>query len=734
MRRLLIISFSNITQDARVLKQVDEFSSDWEVSTCSYGPKPDGSTHHYTIPDEAIHWAYDRKDLILRRYERAYWTNAAVASAKGLLEGGTWDVVLADDLDTVPLALSLDPAFGVHADLHEYAPREKEDLLRWRVFVGPFRRWLCREYLPGCASVTTVGAALAREYEREFGVEVGVVMNATPYADLPVNPVSRPIRVVHSGAGRKGRALEVMLEAATRTGADITLDMYLTPNDPGYVQQLRERFGDHPKININDPVPYTELIATLNRYDVGVFVLPPRTFSYRWALPNKLFDFVQARLGIIIGPSPEMAAIVKEHRLGAVAGGFEARHLVEAFDRLTPGAVDSWKRNSSRVALELSAAPQNARWREAVEAIAVNGPRHGKTQPEALPVEIVIACHSPERRIDRAVRSVVVDNGDVASATVVCHNVDRDVIAERVPEGIRGRVKFIELQDGVSSPTGPFMHGLGQATAPWAGIMGSDDFYEPGAIAAMLELAEGRDAVMPRLRHDSGSAVRTPPARPGPRAVQDAVRDRLFYRSAPLGLLRRGALEEYGLALDAGFKVGGDLRMSTLLWSLGSVAVQRRGPRYVVGSDAADRVTMSLPPIAEEMRHVEAVWGEACQSRLTDAQRQALATKYLRIHIFGAAYYRGAEGAWLPGDREALARAASRVLEAAPAAAEPLSRADRDLLDAILDLSVPDAEVGALAESRRRFGRPNTLIPRSARYLLHREAPPRFMAASALVR
>ncbi|MBO2988385.1 glycosyltransferase [Leucobacter tardus] len=734
MRRLLIISFSNITQDARVLKQVREFSSDWEVSTCSYGPKPEGSTHHYAVPDDAIHWAYDRKSLVLRRYEHAYWTNAAIASAREFLDGGMWDVVLADDLDTVPLALSLNPVFGVHADLHEYAPREKEDVLRWRIFVSPFRRWMCGRYLSKCASVTTVGAALAKEYEREFGIEVGVVMNATPYAELPVNPVGRPIRVVHSGAGRKGRALEVMLEAAARTEADVTLDMYLTPNDPEYVQQLRHRFGHHPKISINDPVPYTELIDTLNRYDVGVFVLPPRTFSYRWALPNKLFDFIQARLGIIIGPSPEMASIVKDHHLGAVAGGFEARHLVEAFDCLTPEAVASWKHNSAQVASELSAAPQNALWREAVEKIVARGSQRDTDSAKSRPVEIIIACHAPERRVDRAVESVVLGNGDVATATVVCHNVAKNVIAERIPEGVRDRVKFIELQDDLPSPTGPFMHGIEQATAPWVGIMGSDDFYEAGAIAAMLELADEREAVMPRLGHDSGGAVRTPPVRFVPRADRDAVRDRLYYRSAPLGILRREFLAANDLGLDAGFKVGGDLRLSTLLWSLGSVAVQRRGPRYVIGSDAADRVTMSLPPVAEEMRHIASVWGQACQSRLTIQQREALGTKYLRIHVFGAAYYRAVRNAWLPGDREALAEAVSRVLEAAPLAAAPLSRADHALLDAILDLSVPDAALSAFALARRRFGRPSTMIPGSLKHLLHREAPLRFMAASLLVR
>ncbi|MEK8228005.1 hypothetical protein NKG05_20820 [Oerskovia sp. M15] len=40
--RLLILSFSPIVNDARVLKQVEEFREDYEVTTCGYGEAPAG--------------------------------------------------------------------------------------------------------------------------------------------------------------------------------------------------------------------------------------------------------------------------------------------------------------------------------------------------------------------------------------------------------------------------------------------------------------------------------------------------------------------------------------------------------------------------------------------------------------------------------------------------------------------------------------------------------------------
>lgn len=365
--RMLIVSFSDIRADARVLKQVKEFSPDFEVTTCSYGDRPEGSEYHIEIPSNLLSWDYSRKDLMTLRYKKAYWSNAAVKFAATQLAGRNFDVVLADDIDTVGLALSLNPRFGVHADLHEYAPREKEHLLRWRMFVAPFRRWLCATYLPQCESVTTVGEGIAREYSSQFGVEVDVAMNATPYQDLEPGSVSRPIRLVHSGACQRQRGLGAVVQGVLDSENDVTLDLYLTPNDPRYLLALKDLIAGNPRIIIHDPVPYDDLVSLLNRYDVGIHMLPPATFNHIWALPNKLFDYIQARLGVIVGPSPEMARIVKQAQNGAVAGNFSAQALTRLIDRLDVPVVTHWKQASDDAAQELSAGPQIAVWRAAIE-------------------------------------------------------------------------------------------------------------------------------------------------------------------------------------------------------------------------------------------------------------------------------------------------------------------------------------------------------------------------------
>lgn len=369
--RLLILSFSNISADARVLKQVKLFAERYEVTTYGYGPSPDPSVQHLQLDDALGIRRWSRLDLILRRFRRMYWDQPAVRQARADLVGeARFDVILANDIDALGLALTLDPVHGVHADIHEYAPRQNEELPVWRYFIAPYVRWLCRRFLPLAASMTTVGRGIADEYWRVYGVQAEVVTNAAPYSDLTAGDVGTPIRLVHSGASLRNRRLEVLIGAILASTNDVTLDLYLMGNDPHYVVELHEQAAASDRVRFPEPVPYQQLISRLNEYDVGIHVIAPTNFNNRWALPNKFFDYVQARLGLIIGPSVEMQRLLEAHELGAVADDFDVAALTRVVDSLTVDRVRTWKSHASASAHELSSETQVEVWGAAIAALA----------------------------------------------------------------------------------------------------------------------------------------------------------------------------------------------------------------------------------------------------------------------------------------------------------------------------------------------------------------------------
>jgi hypothetical protein len=160
--------------------------------------------------------------------------------------------------------------------------------------------------------------------------------------------------------------IDAVALAESRTPGGMTLDLVLAPGDPSYIVELDARAAAAGgAVRVLPPVPFDEIVPVLTGYDVGIFVCPPTTFNLLHALPNKLFEFVQARLGIVVGPSPEMARIVREHGLGVVADGFTVEDTARALSELRPERVASFKAASDATPSARSASrrPGSRRWR-----------------------------------------------------------------------------------------------------------------------------------------------------------------------------------------------------------------------------------------------------------------------------------------------------------------------------------------------------------------------------------
>lgn len=376
--RVLVLSFSPIARDPRVLRQVRLFSQSADVVTLGYGPAPDGVVQHIEVPPELKPWRTERFHapalFLLGWYHRLYFGSERMRFVQRAVPPGSVDVVVANDALGAPVALTLAPRGGVHVDLHEFAPRQGATLA-WRLRVAPFMRWACRR-VRRADSVTTVAPGIAAEYAHRFGFTPAVVPNAASYRDdiAPTAP-GTPLRLVHIGIAGRARKLEIMVDAVAeverRAPGSVTFDLVLAPGDPTYITELEEHAAAVAPgvVRVLPPVPFDRMVDTLAGYDVGIFICPPTTFNLEHALPNKFFEFAQARLGIVVGPSPEMAPLVEQHGLGVVAAGFDVQATADAIARLDAAGVARFKAASDAAARELSSERLSQPWTDAVDAL-----------------------------------------------------------------------------------------------------------------------------------------------------------------------------------------------------------------------------------------------------------------------------------------------------------------------------------------------------------------------------
>lgn len=354
--KLLILSYTDARCDPRVYRQVKYLREHFSVTLCGLGDPGFDNVPFLPIQrqrKQPLAQGFIAAALIAGNYapamRRFVLTDPAKAAARH------FDLVLVNDLEPLPLGFTLAKGAPVVFDAHEYYPKEFENSLRWRLLFQPYLTALCGEYIPRCAAMTTVSSGIAQEYHHFFGLLPEIVHNGPDYHDLHVKaPAPGSIRLVHHGSASPDRCVERMIETMDLVDKRFSLDLYLVGNRQ-YLRKLQSMAQTRQNVTWRAPVPMGTLTRVGNDYDMGVFLVPPNTFNLLHCLPNKFFEFIQSRLGIAIGPSPEMAAIVTEHRLGVVAENFTPEALASRLNALSLDDVLEFKKNADQASARYNA-------------------------------------------------------------------------------------------------------------------------------------------------------------------------------------------------------------------------------------------------------------------------------------------------------------------------------------------------------------------------------------------
>lgn len=365
---ILIIAFSDIKKDARVSRQINWLLPNHSLSLIAYDCyQIDGLSflkisNHYPIIMKIIGAIL----LKLKLFEVYYYTLTEIKKSENYLKSLKFDLIIANDIQSLPLAVKYKNSAYIYFDAHEYSPKEHDTNSFWCFFFRDYYSFLCNKFIPKCDFMTTVSFNIKKEYEKIFKKEVYLLLNLPDNNELfydtyqtnclqnHENKNQQSFKFVHHGVALPQRKMELMIEVFKKLGSNYILDLYLVPTNQNYYNKLKKDIEFVNNISIKNPIEINQIIPTIFSYDAGIFLLPSNSFNYIYTLPNKLFDFIQARLAVIIGPSPEMRRIVEQYECGIATKSFDVDEIVNEIKSISKEDIIRFKKNADLAARELN--------------------------------------------------------------------------------------------------------------------------------------------------------------------------------------------------------------------------------------------------------------------------------------------------------------------------------------------------------------------------------------------
>jgi glycosyltransferase involved in cell wall biosynthesis len=298
---------------------------------------------------------------VTRRPERAF-----IALFAPALECAAARVYIAHDLPMLPVAVA---ARGLHGgkillDSHELYSEQEFSIWEKRLW-----RRVETRHIGGADAVITVNPSIAREISRRHGVtEPVVVQNAELYQPPQLKSEATRLRqslsipdsaklFLYQGGLTMGRNIETLVAAFGHVNDQNAILAILGdgPALPFLERQVRN-LGLTNRVRFHPAVPQRELLEMTRGADFGVIPYQANCLNMELCTPNKLFEFIMARVPIIATDLREVRRIVSGYNIGLLGDTEDAR----AFARLIDEALNNckalkqtWQAGLERAALDL---------------------------------------------------------------------------------------------------------------------------------------------------------------------------------------------------------------------------------------------------------------------------------------------------------------------------------------------------------------------------------------------
>jgi len=196
-------------------------------------------------------------------------------------------------------------------------------------------------------AVMTVADPLAAELKERFSL---TRLPVVAYHYPPEYPLTgtRTVRdavglgpdarlLVYSGVLSRARDLDLLVRGLAQLPADVHLVFVSVPYPHPQEAELRavaDAAGvDQARVHFAPPVEQHEIAYYLSGADIAVSAIPKGSANHDLALPNKLFEYLHARLPLVLADAAAMKAFAWKHGTGTVFPSGDVNAYVRAVEQ-----------------------------------------------------------------------------------------------------------------------------------------------------------------------------------------------------------------------------------------------------------------------------------------------------------------------------------------------------------------------------------------------------------------
>lgn len=242
-----------------------------------------------------------------------------------------------NDLDTLPANYLVSKIKGLKLvyDSHEYFTEVPELVTRPKVqkIWQNIEQWI----FPNLKNVITVSQQIADEYTKKYNVDVTVIRNLPIKATIfyPVKNIKKEGSklIIYQGSVNVNRGIEPLVEAMQFIE---NAQLYII-GDGDVFENIVAKVLDlklQNKVTLLGKIPFEQLPNFTHQADLGVSLEENVGLNYKYALPNKLFDYINAGVPVLTSNLPEMEAVVAKYYVGETISTFTATTIAEKINGL----------------------------------------------------------------------------------------------------------------------------------------------------------------------------------------------------------------------------------------------------------------------------------------------------------------------------------------------------------------------------------------------------------------